>query len=99
MKIDLKNIPSLITAQLIKVKGYIGFIIIVVALLSYSFLIYQIRNYALDSPDDSMVTAELQALNIPKVDEEAIERIEQLESTNVEVKALFKEARSNPFQE
>lgn len=99
MNLDLTNIPAIFSKLALKIKGYLGFIVLVLVLLSYGFLVFQIRNYALQSPDEIRIQEELTSLNIQKIDKASIEKIQRLEATNVEVKALFEQARNNPFQE
>lgn len=99
MNIDLKDLPTKILPLLSKLKEYIGFIIVIAILLSYGFLIAQIRSYVINEPSETTVSEELKKLSLPKVNEEAIKQIQQLQDTNVQVQSLFDKARQNPFSE
>lgn len=97
MNIDLKTIPAKLSPLINSIKEYSGFIIVLIVLLSYGFIIWQIRSYVVQSPSETKVSEEVLKLNLPKVDEQAIQAIEQLEDNNIQVKALFENARQNPF--
>lgn len=99
MNIDLKNIPAKALELIDKLKEYVFFICILLVLLAYGYLVLQIRGYVVAEPSQQAVTEKLSELNIPKIDDQVIEKVKQLENSNVEVKALFDEARDNPFQE
>lgn len=99
MNFEVKDIPKKIKPLIAKVKEYAGFIAVVGILLAFSFIVLQIRNYATKSPDDDAVTEKLAELSTSRINQEDIDTIENLQSTNVDVRALFKEARDNPFQE
>jgi len=99
MNLDLKTIPAKLTPLLNSVKEYSGFIIVLVILIAYGFIIWQIKSYVTQSPSETKVSEEILKLNLPKVDEQAIQTIEQLEDSNIQVKALFENARQNPFVE
>ncbi len=99
MNLDLKTIPAKITPLINSIKEYSGFIIVLIVLLAYGFIIWQIRSYVIQTPSEAKVSEEVLKLNLPKVDEQAIQTIEQLEDNNIQVKALFENARQNPFVE
>lgn len=99
MKLDINKIPALLARLKDIVKPYIGFVIGLIILGMYGLVIWQIRAYVTQEPSESEVAQELTSINIPKVDEEAIKQITQLEDSNVQVKALFENARQNPFNE
>lgn len=65
-------------------------------LVCYGFLITRISIYSQREPSATVGEQAIQRLTI---DEASIEKIEQLEDQNVEVRALFEEARRNPFSE
>jgi hypothetical protein len=99
MKLDINKIPVLLSRLKDLIKPYIGFVIVIVILGMYGVVIWQIRAYVTQEPSEIKVAQELTTINIPKVDEEAINRITQLEDRNIQVKALFENARQNPFNE
>lgn len=86
---SLQKIPNTFYRYrvLLFVVGYVG---------CYIFLITQIANYAQEEP--SLSTSE-NAVKTLTIDADSIEKIQELEDQNVEVKALFDDARKNPFSE
>ncbi len=65
----------------------------------YGFLFYRIATLTSAEPDPTAVSAGLQTIGIPKVDQNVINKMQQLEDNSVNVQTLFEGARSNPFQE
>lgn len=99
MNIDLKEIPAKFAPLLQKMRQYSTFIIVLVVLGMFGFIVLRIRTYATVEPTQAAIDEKLQALQRTQVDQEAIDRIKKLESSNIDVKALFDKARDNPFQE
>ena len=65
----------------------------------YIALVIRINNLSSKEPSDAQVTSELKTVLRPKVDNDTLNRIQQLQDQNIEVKALFEHARQNPFAE
>lgn len=86
-----------------KILGFIkkhAVVIFIVSLLSiYGFLIFQINSLSNSEPNEEQIAEQLNTIKRPKLNEDTLKKIEQLESENVAVKALFKKARDNPFQD
>lgn len=99
INLDLKDIPAKLLALFNKLKKYTLFICILAVLGIYLFLVWQIRHLATLEPSSTDVTNKLNELNTPKLDQDAVDKILQLEDQNIEVQTLFNEARQNPFQE
>ncbi|HMS23970.1 MAG TPA: hypothetical protein PKB09_04150 [Candidatus Saccharibacteria bacterium] len=99
MKLDNSQIPVLLSKLRETIKPYIGFAFVVVILGMYGLVIWQIRSYVTQEPSEIIIAEKLNSINVPKIDEDAIRRITQLEDSNVQVKALFENARQNPFTE
>lgn len=99
MNIDLKDVPAKLLSLLEKLKKYTLFICILAVLAIYVFLVLQIRHMASIEPSSADVTNKLNELNTPKLDQDAVNKIIQLEEQSIEIKTLFNEARQNPFQE
>ena len=85
--------------DLIKVQRYGVFTLIIISLSLYGFMVYQIGQATQKEPSDAQVLEELGVVKRLKIDESSIDKITQLEDQNVEIKALFQEARDNPFKE
>lgn len=99
MNIDVKQILPKLQALLEKGKKYIVLIVIVIVAFIFSFLVLRIRSYANTEPTEDQVTEKLTTVQRPKIDKNAIGKIQQLEDQNVEVQSLFEQARDNPFSE
>ncbi len=99
MNIDIKSIPTKALDGVKKLRNYLGFIVIILVLLGFSFLVFEIRRLVISEPSDASISEELNNLRRPKVEQATIDKIKQLESNNIEVHSLFEQARNNPFQE
>ncbi len=99
MKLNFKELPKKLSPYVQKVKDYSNFIIVLVILGMFGFIVLRIRSYATAQPSQTAIDQKLLDLKRTRIDHDAIEKIKELESTNVDVKALFDEARDNPFQE
>lgn len=99
VNIDLKEVPQKALHILGKLKKYSGFAFVILVLGAYSFIVFQIQQTINSEPTQTEITDKLLDLNKTRLDEEAIEKIQDLRDTNIEVQTLFQEARDNPFQE
>src|SRR5271154_174170 len=97
--INLKSlIPQLKKAGQLVLKHAI-FIAIVVVVLAYSFVVWQINKLSNAEPGTDSETTALAKTIVPRIDKSDIDQIQNLENTNIQVKSLFDQARNNPFQE
>jgi len=99
LNFDLKSIPTKAKQLLLKVRKYVIFIFFIVAALMYSFLLFRINSLANHEPTDDQISERLQTVHRPKIDQSAINKIQQLQDNSTDVQALFQQARDNPFQE
>lgn len=99
MSNDIKNIAKKFTPLVHKVQQSLSFIAILFILLSCGFLVYRIGTLTNIEPTQEQISEKLKDVRRPKIDQEAINQIQTLESENIEVQSLFKEARDNPFQD
>lgn len=97
--IDLKKITNRITGLYKGLLKHAKFIFIVIVVLLAGFLIFEINVLINKEPTDEQISAQLQTIKRPKIDQDTIDKIEQLEDHNVAVQSLFKAARDNPFQD
>lgn len=82
-----------------RLHKYSTFAFIVTVLSLYSFLIFQIGNLSHKEPEDYEVTEQLNTVKRLKIDQDTIDKIEQLEDQNIGVQSLFKAARDDPFRD
>lgn len=74
-------------------------IFIVANLVVFGFLVYKIGTFSTVGADQAKADEQLKTTFRLKIDQEAVDKIQQLQDQNVAVQSLFKAARDNPFQE
>lgn len=99
INIDLKALPKQLKRYAKKAERYIIVSFIVLVLGLYIFLVLQISNAAQSEPSQANISEQLGTVKRLKIDQESINKIQQLQDQNVVVQSLFEEARDNPFQE
>lgn len=99
MKLDFKTIPTRIKPLLEGARKYTVFSFIIVMLGLVIFLVFRVNQLSQLEPSEDAALEKIQAIPRPRVDQNVVKRIEQLRDQNVQVEALFKEARDNPFKE
>lgn len=99
MNTDLKDLKPILIKASKWLKRYMLIISFIVVSLIYGGLVIQINLLNRKEPTDAQFNEKIQKITQPKIDEATVLKLKQLESNSDEVKALFKEARENPFQE
>lgn len=99
MNIDIKAIPKYFNKIIRFLKPHIVFIFLISIVGIYGLLIFQINRLSSIEPSDEKINEELNSIKRPRIDQETISKIEQLEDQNVGVQSLFQTARDNPFQD
>lgn len=99
MSLEVKDIPTKILPVLKGLKKYVVFIFILVVLVIYGYLVFHINTLASQEPNDDAIAERLKTVQRPRIDEDALNKIQQLEDQNIQVQSLFQEARDNPFAE
>ncbi len=98
MKLDLKSLTSQVSGLLRRVQRYGVIIFVVVIIGVFGFMIIRIGKLAVAEPSDDAVTEKLTEVKRPKIDQNAVAKIQQLQDNSVEVQTLFRQARDNPFE-
>lgn len=99
MNVDIKDLNKVAIKFVDFIKKYrLEFFLIIVGSI-FAFLVIQISQNAIKEPTQEAIDDKIKTVQIPKIDQDAISKIEQLEDLNIEVKAIFNEARNNPFCE
>lgn len=75
------------------------FLVIMLILATYIFTVWKIGQLATADPSIEDQTKAENSGRLLRVDEKAINQIQDLEQRNEGVRSLFSEARSNPFRE
>ena len=65
----------------------------------YGFIGMKIRSLGNAQPSQTTITAKASATTRPNIDQNVVDQIKQLQENNVNVQALFDQARQNPFRE
>lgn len=85
------------TWQTVKHFRVVLFLLLLVVL--YGFIGLRINALTNAQPDQATVASKAPAASKPHIDKDAVEKVKQLEDNNVNVQALFDQARQNPFRE
>jgi hypothetical protein len=99
MNVDLKTITSKLAPVAQWLKKYAVFIFVMFFLGLYGFLLLRINTLTRQEPSDDAVTEKLQTVKRPRLDKSLADKLENLEGQDTETKALFEQARQNPFAE
>ena len=99
MNLELKDITAKLGPSLQGMKRYITFGFVLIVLIIYGYLVFHINTLAAKEPDEDAVTERLKTVQRPRIDDESLQKILQLEGQNIQVQTLFNEARENPFTE
>lgn len=99
MNLDVKELTKVFQKILGFVKRYAVFIFVLLGLGIFGFLVFRIRTLANHEPSESAVEEKIGDARPITIDQSAVAKVQQLQSTNVDVKALFDQSRDNPFQE
>ncbi|HSW65600.1 MAG TPA: hypothetical protein VLI54_00485 [Bacillota bacterium] len=89
----LKPILKLLLTRYMLLTLFLPFMVV------YIFLVLRINQLSSAQPTVVEVDSKLQTIPQPKVDKNILAKIQQLQDQNIQVKALFDEARQNPFAE
>lgn len=75
-------------------------VIFILTIISLSgFLIFEINRLTAKEPTSEQISEQLETIKRLKIDQDTIDKIEQLEDQNIAVQSLFQAARDNPFQD
>ena len=99
MKDQIKPLLKIIDPVLVILKNYTAFIVVLLFLALYMMLVIRIGNLSASSPSQAQIDSKLQTIARPKIDPKVLIKIQQLQNQNIQVQALFNQARNNPFSE
>ncbi|HSX33259.1 MAG TPA: hypothetical protein VLF91_02905 [Candidatus Saccharimonadales bacterium] len=68
-------------------------------MIVYSFLVLRVNQLSSVEPTQAQLSSKLQTVQRPSIDKATISKLQQLQGQNVQVQALFDQARQNPFAE
>ncbi len=96
ININSKELLASIKKLLPVLVKHAAFIATILVLLVYLFVVWRISQLAGAEPAADQEAA---SVSIPKVEKNAINQIQALEQSNVQVHSFFNSARNNPFSE
>ena len=99
ISVNLKSIKPQLKKHSQRVLKHAPFIAVLVVLIVYTYTVVRISSLTTAEPSAEDESVALASTNIPKVDKKAVEQIQSLEKSSVEIQSLFNEARNNPFLE
>lgn len=99
MKLDKKQFTAVAQKITSLFKQYAVLIFILLGLSIFGFLVLRINTLSNQEPSDEMITDKMGQKRPISIDESDVKKIRELQSKNIEVKALFEQSRDNPFQE
>ena len=73
------------------------FLLLLIAV--YGFVLYRIITAQAAAPTEAAITDQTQATATPHIDQRVVDQMQSLQDNSQNVKTLFDQARSNPFQE
>ena len=98
-KFSLKELPAKLSPAISFVMRYVVFVYIIGMLLIFGFFVFRINQFTHTEPPDDAVQEKLQTVQRPRLDKSVLDKIQDLESQNIQVQSLFDQARNNPFNE
>lgn len=98
IKIQIQSLLTKFDVYIQAGKKYSLVIFVVFVGLIYSLLLFRINSLSTQQPTELEVSSQVKAAQIPHIDKDVVKQLESLEDNSVNVKALFNQARSNPFQ-
>jgi hypothetical protein len=99
MQLSIDEILTKAKPFILLIKKYASFLFILIFLMIYVYLVQRIGYLIQQEPSQSAIDSKAKPVNQLKVDQDAVRKITDLESQNIEIKSLFDQARDNPFTE
>lgn len=65
----------------------------------YGYLGWRIVSLNQQQPDEAAVATKLKTAGVPHINQDVLNKVQQLQDNSVGVQTLFDDARSSPFQE
>jgi hypothetical protein len=97
-KVDINTDIEKLVSWLKVIRRYSVVIFLVFIVALYGFLMLRISSLSSGQPSQEAVSSQVQAAQIPHIDQSIVNQLQTLQDNSVNVQALFNQARSNPFQ-
>lgn len=99
MKLDKTYLLGIIARAETLIKRFRFIIVFAVFSLMYGYLLLQVNITNNREPDVSQIKGDSTSAPRSKIDPNIADKITSLEEENIDIKAIFNEARKNPFTE
>lgn len=96
---DLKELTKKFDPAMRFIKRYVSLIFILLIVIVLGFLVMRIGQLANAEPTQEAIDLKLSEVKRTKIDQSAIDKIQQLKDQNIQVQTLFQQARDNPFKD
>ncbi len=98
-KLNPRLLIDKLAARLAVLRRYSLVIFILFVAVLYGFLLLRVNSLGNAQPSQTSIDSQVQAAAIPHIDQKVVQQLQSLQDNSVTVKALFNQARNNPFQE
>ncbi len=98
-KLDTKQLIDEFNKVISFAKKYTVLIFVLMSLGIFGFLVFRVRTLVSTEPSEAAIEEKIGESKPITIDASAVEKIQKLQATNIEVKSLFDQSRDNPFQE
>lgn len=99
MKLDTSTILEQLSVIARLLRQHAAIICLIVFAVIYGYIITAASGLSQQQPSDDAIKKELKQVAKPKVDESVAQTMLGLEDRNVSIRAIFEDARANPFTE
>lgn len=96
--LNFKDIPKYLKRYAHKVERYAVVVFVVTIVGLYGFLVFQISQASQAEPSPEAISQQQATVKRLRIDQQSINKIQQLQDQSVGVQSLFEAARDNPFQ-
>lgn len=96
---DLSSLRNYIHPVIATIKRYAVVILVAAFAVACGYVITLTNSLVQQEPDQAAIGEQLKTVPRPTITDQTAQRMQQLEDQNVEIKAIFENARQNPFNE
>jgi hypothetical protein len=95
--LDIKSFIAKGSGVLKKLRRYSFVLFVVFVAALYGFVVLRISSLSNTQPSSESVAGQVQAAEVPHIDQQAVQQLNSLRNNSVSVQALFNQTRNNPF--
>ena len=97
--LDLHSIIKLFQKWFKTLNAYRNFIFFLLLTSLYGYIIWRINVLSTAPPSTADVSSAQQNVQLPRIPDATVQKLQGLQDNSVRVQTLFNAARQNPFQE